>query len=55
MLDELGYVEDNKGKTSGSRVIFKEEDIDPHKASRQVPYTRNRASQREGNHTNIWI
>ncbi len=33
MLDELGYVEDNKGKTSGSRVIFKEEDIDPHKAS----------------------
>ena len=33
MLDELGYVEDNKGKTSGSRVIFKEEAVDPHKAS----------------------
>lgn len=29
MLTALGYAEGNKGKTSGSRVIFKEEGLKP--------------------------
>lgn len=29
MLTDLGYTESNKGKTSGSRVIFKEKGLKP--------------------------
>lgn len=28
LLENLGFYEDNKGKTSGSRVVFKNENID---------------------------
>ena len=40
ILNNLGFIEDNKGKTSGSRVIFKNYDLNK-KIELHKPHPRN--------------